>query len=746
MKKMNKAIALVLAGAMTASTLAGCGGSGTSSSDSTSSDNTSTADQAGDDSTDVSADGSEDSTGSDESNLDVAAYEATSTEIYDEALGDFYDAYTTAKEAGTVSERFALMAVAEAKLMEAAVTVPTTTRGGIYQVSRVAPRSSSTVLWGNDNERYHQKVVIDGSNGEMITNEQYETMISKWNELRGTGKYESWVKEYLQSEGYTLKDTFEMPYTAEVTTWDVLASSQEVDSMAIVNTYDGLLEYDCENELQPALAESYEVSEDGLTYTFKIREGVEWVDSQGRKVADVTADDFVAGMQHMMDAQGGLEYLVQGIIENASEYIDGSVTDFAEVGVKAVDEYTLEYTLTEPCSYFLTMLGYGVFAPMSRTYYESQGGKFGSEFDASASDYTYGKDSNSIAYCGPYLVTNATAENTIVYEANDSYWNKDNINIKKITWLWNDGTDATKGYTDFKNLVLDYNNLNTSTIEIAKTDELFDDYAHVTDTESSSFSAFYNLNRTAFTNFNDSTIGVSSESEEEQARTNTAMNNVHFRRAVSFAFDRSAYNAQKVGEDLKTLSLRNSYVPGNFVSLEEDVIVDINGTATIYAAGTYYGQIMQDQIDADGVTIKVWDAENETGDGFDGWYNVENAVAELDTAIDELSAEGLTIDEENPIVLELPYPSTSETYANGANAFKKSVEEALGGKVTISLMDVTDTTNWQYCGYLTDYGYEANYDIYDLSGWGPDYGDPATYLDTFLPDYEGYMTKCLGIF
>ena len=88
------------------------------------------------------------------------------------------------------------------------------------------------------------------------------------------------------------------------------------------------MEYDNEGVHQPALAESYEVSEDGLTYTFHLRQGLEWVDSQGRKVADLTANDFVAGMQHMMDAQGGLEYLIEGVIKNASQYISGECYRF----------------------------------------------------------------------------------------------------------------------------------------------------------------------------------------------------------------------------------------------------------------------------------------------------------------------------------------------------------------------------------------------------------------------------------
>ena len=163
--------------------------------------------------------------------------------------------------------------------------------------------------------------------------------------------------------------------------------------------------------------------------------------------------------------------------------------------MKAVDDYTVEYTLEEPCSYFETMLGYTIFMPMSRSYYQSQGGKFGAEYDSSAADYQYGKDSNSIAYCGPYLVTNATAKNTIVFKLSDSYWNKDNVNIKTLTWLFNDQSDVTKMYTDAKAGTVDYVNLNTSTMETAKSEGLYDQYAVVSDTDATSYMGFYNINR-----------------------------------------------------------------------------------------------------------------------------------------------------------------------------------------------------------------------------------------------------------
>ena len=683
---------------------------------------------------------------------DAASYDDVSWDIYEAQLGEFYATYQKSKADGlSVSERFALMAIAEAKLMEAAVMLPTNTQGGNYAMSRVATRTINSTLWGNDEARYHQAIIAT----EPIKADDQTALRNKWNELRGTGTYEQAVKDYLAEQGYEIKDTYSLAYSSDPQTWDVLNTSRAADSEAIVNTYDGLMEYDIENVQQFALATNVEVSEDGTVYTFTIREGQVWVDSQGREVAKVVADDWVAGMQHMCDAAGGLEYLVGAEggcgIQNIDAYINGETSDFSEVGVKALDDYTLQYTLDKPCSFFMTMLGYGVFAPMSRTYYESQGGKFGVDYDPAAADYLYGTSPDYIAYNGPYLVTNLTANNTIVFSANPSYWNADNINIHTITWKFNDGSDALKNYTDFKAGNVDGVGLTASPLAQSRIDTYgetgetyYDLFHYISSTNATSYMAFYNLNRAAFANVNDETAVVSPQTEEQAARTNLAINNVHFRRATAFAVDRASYNAVSVGEELKLTSLRNSYTPANFVFLEEEVTVEINGTATTFAAGTLYGEIMQAQIDADGVKMTVYDPNAEAyGDGFDGWYNPENAKEELALAIEEL---GIEISAENPIYLDLPYPSNSEVYTNRAMAYKLSLEAALEGAVIVNTTECVDYNEWYNTGYYTDYGYEANYDLYDLSGWGPDYGDPATYLDTFLPDYVGYMIKCIGIF
>ena len=677
--------------------------------------------------------------------LPTGDYNAMSAAIYDAQLGAFNTLYQAAKEETNVSKRYALMAQAEAKLLEAAVLIPGTTNGGNYGLSRVAKRSASTVLWGNDSDRFHNVLVTT----ELITAEDQTHLKAMWNEVRGTGTYTQKAIDYLTEKGYTLKNTYNMGYASDPKTWDALATSRSADSEAIVNTYDGLVEYDNENEIKPALAESWEVSEDGLTYTFHIRQGAKWVDAQGREVADVKADDFVAGMQHMLDAGGGLEYLVENIIVNALEYNTGDVTDFAEVGVKATDDNTVVYTLCQPTSYFITMLGYNVFAPMSRTYFESKGGVFGKDDYKTAVDagtMKYGQTVNDIAYCGPYTVTNHTAENTIVFQANPTYWNKDNITIKTLTWKFNDGKDPTKAYEDTKAGTLDGCGLSSASLEACKADGNFEKYCTVSDTDATSFVLFLNLNRNAYANFNDETKAVSTMTDDQKKRTDVAMLNVHFRRAIGMGLDIATYNGQVVGEELKLNSVRNSYTPGNFVALEEDVTVEINGESKTFAKGTYYGEIMQAQIDADGVKIKVWDAENQTSDGFAGWHNPANAYEELQQAITELKEFGVEISKDNPIVMDLPYYSGADIYTNRAQTLKQSVEEALQGCVVVNLVSCADAQEWYYAGYYTESGKDANYTLYDVSGWGPDYGDPATYLDTMLGDGAGYMAKCLGLF
>lgn len=688
--------------------------------------------------------------------LDAMSYDERSDALYDYNLGEFNEYYQVAKEEITdLDKRMALMGVAEAKLLESGVFQPVQSNGGGYAMTRIVPRTGTTTLWGLDEYKWYTYMVTN----ELLHSEDRAELVSIWGESATAEEWFTNAKAFLEEKGYTLNDTYNYEISYQLVTWDVIATSMTSDSYFISCTYTGLLEYDVMNQQQPALAESYEVSADGLTYTFHIRPGVKWVDQQGREIAEVTADDWVASMQHVADNDGELGYLMTSTdgcgIKNYDAWVNGELSDFSEVGVEAVDDYTLVYTLEAPFPAFLSMMGYGCFAPLNRSFYKSQGGTFSAEGD----EYTpgnYGTDPSHIAYCGAYLVTNYTEDNVTSYTANPAYWNPDAINTPNINIYYNDGSDTLRMYNDTKDNVCSACGFNSSALVQAQqdipegeTETYFDLYHYVSATDGSTFCGWVNVNRATWTNYDDTSVGVSSQTDEDKARTREALSNKNFRLAMAMAFDRGAFNATSVGEDLKYASLRNAYVPGTFQALENDTTIDINGESVTFKAGTYFGEVVQAQLDADGIPLKVWDPSADdgvgSGDGFDGWYSETNAVAYLDAAIAELAQVGVEVSVENPIYIDIPCGSFAEYYANRANAYKQSVEKSLGGKVIVNLVEFDDQTAYTYSYYRISTGNEANFDAAPgTSGWGPDYGDAQTYLDTIQP--YGYMCKNIGLY
>lgn len=691
-----------------------------------------------------------------QANVDVAAHETASEEIFNTVFGEYQKRYEEALAETNVSMRLAKMAIAEAKLLEAGAITPYANRAGNYSISAVLPHTVPAIEWGFDGEvRAYSNILIAD---RLLTPAERTELTSKWSELKGTGTWMEYAKKWAADNGVKLADSYTFGSNAnyEPTTWDYLSSSKTADGQTLSATWDGLLRYDTENLQQPALAESYEISDDSLTYTFHLRKGVKWVTYQGTEVAELKADDFVAAAQHICDTAGGLADVVP-CIKNLPEYNAGEITDFSQVGVKALDDYTVQYTLSEPTPWFLSVLGYSAMAPLCRSYYESQGGKFGEEFNSAADDYTFGSDSQHIVYCGAYLVSNYTYQNTIVLTANPKYYNADKVQIKTITLKWNDGTDGLFTWNNFFNGTFNGGvGLGSEALAQAKTTVVpgdpdgknyFEKYAYVVSEEATSYLNFVNLNRYAYANFNDETQVKSGKTQLQAERSHAAMMNQNFRLALAFANDRGTVNALNRGEDLRYARLTNSYVPGNFISTSEEITVDINGTAKKYPISTFYGQILQDQITADGYPMKVWDPNGADGAGssygFDGWYLPDEAVKYLDKAIQELAAEGVVVSTTNPIYLDMLYEDYSTVGSAMNQAQKQGLESVLGGKVIINLVPVVSDTNESYAAYYGDYGYQMNYDYGGNTGWGPDYGDAQTYLDTVVAG--GYMNYALGL-
>ena len=666
-----------------------------------------------------------------------ALYErAEDEDIYYEVLGDYDELMQAAKAAENNDERFMLYAQAEAYLLNSAVMVPTTTRGGAYQITHIAYRTVPFVQWGNDDDRLFGLVISDA----FVTPEERNEMIEAWNKaVLGEGEYDP--AAILEAHGHTIQHDYRTTFSTAPVTLDWLNTSSQSDTEITVNCVDGLVQYNNLNQMQPALAESWEVSEDGTQYTFHIRKGVKWYTSSGDEYAEVTAKDFVAGFHHMLDAAAGLEWLVEGVVAGASEYLAGG--SFDEVGYEAVDDYTLVITLESDIPYFMTMLTYSCFLPICEDWYLSHGGQYGIDFffndTATTEIYTFGKntDVSSQVYCGPFLLQKLNPDSEISLVKNPNYYKADEVTLNTITWIYDNGENMAQYYADTVSGIYAAVALRPAngTMQLALDDGNFEKYAYITDTESTTYFGGLNVNRGTFALANGAC--ASPKTEQQKIDTHTALMNQNFRKAFLFAFDQATYNAVSNGEELKEANLRNMYTHPEFVSIENDVTDDEGKT---FPAGTFYGEMVQYYLSkleaADGVPE---DQYIIVADGVNGWYNAEKAQAYLAKAKEEL---GDSVS--YPITIDICYYSANSTQTAQINAVKQVIEGALGAEnVVINMIEATTSEDYYAGGYRASSGAAGNFDFFYGSGWGPDFGDPCTYLDTF--GVNGYMLKVIGV-
>lgn len=657
---------------------------------------------------------------------------AEDEDIFQKVLGDYEAMMDKAAAEKNDSKRFVLYAQAEAALLDSAVMIPTTTQGGAYTISRVAPRTVPYVQWGNDDDRWKGIIISD----EFLTPAEREDLLEQWAAaVKGEGTYDP--AAYLTGKGHKIISDYKTTFSTAPVTLDTLNTSSQSDTEILVNCTDNLVQYNNLGQMIPACAESWSVSDDGLVYTFNIRKGAYWSTSEGAIYAEVTAKDFEAGFHHMLDAQAGLEWLVEGVIEGVSEYLYGG-GKWDAVGYKAVDDYTLQVTLVEPKGYFMTMLTYSCFAPICESFYLAHGGVYGiEEYAAATADtnkYTYGKstDVSSQVYNGAFILQQLNDASIIQVVKNPNYYDPASVKVNSITWIYDAGENPQATYEDVVKGVYAGTGLSESsgTLALAKADGNFDKYHYVSDTTSTSYFGGLNLNRGTFA-LETGTV-VSTKTEEQKIDTETAMLNKNFRKAVQFAFDKATYNAVTRGADLATTNLRNMYTHPEFVQLAEDV-TDADGHK--FVAGTMYGELVQYYLDKMGCPVKV-------ADGIDGWFNPAEAKKSLDAAKKELGASVNW-----PIVIDVVYYSASVNNTAQAQAYKQSIEGTLGAEnVTINLVEATTSADYYAAGYRASNGKAGNFDMFYGSGWGPDFGDPCTYLDTFRGYGAGYMTKVIGLF
>ena len=132
-------------------------------------------------------------------------------------------------------------------------------------------------------------------------------------------------------------------------------------------------------------------------------------------------------------------YLVQESIKGLDAYVKGEVKDFSEVGIKAVDDQTVQYTLNKPESFWNSKTTMGILAPVNEEFLTSKG-----------SDFAKATDPSSILYNGPFLLKSLVAKSSVEFEKNPNYWDKDNVHIDKVKLSFWDGQDNNKLAETFK--------------------------------------------------------------------------------------------------------------------------------------------------------------------------------------------------------------------------------------------------------------------------------------------------------
>lgn len=501
-------------------------------------------------------------------------------------------------------------------------------------------------------------------------------------------------------------------YSSEVTTMNYLVSGATYELVVGANTIDSLVENDTYGNILPSGAESWEVSEDGLTWTFHLRAGQYWYDADGNQKDPVTANDYVAAARYVCDSAMDCanSYLMDGWIVNASELLNytaallanpveqgtevGEEQDLVvdangiiyegsdwnketekydtwtevpavtpeDLGVEAVDDLTLVYHMVKARPYFLTALQFGTYWPAPASLLAELG-------------ENYGLDNYSMWFNGAYLLSEFKPNEKRVYTKNENNWDAEHIYIERIEQTCN--TEATTLAPElFLRGEIDYADIGSDIVadwlsdpeksQMISSSRVIGDYSY-----------FFGFN-----------FEPKFDAEYEPENWAIAVNNENFRKAVFHGINRDEYLAAKYPGDDPSIHKINTVTPKGFsVNEGKDYV--------------FYGGL----------------AKYTEGESFDP----ELAVQFRDAAKAELEAAGCKF----PIKVPVNYNTSSTTWANCTVVLVQQLEELLGA-------DFIDIIVVPYSGssFLKETRRNGNYALQELN-WGADFMDPETWADPF---------------
>ena len=494
--------------------------------------------------------------------------------------------------------------------------------------------------------------------------------------------------------------TYSSTFSANPTTFNYLLDYYADNTAVITNLVDGLLENDSYGNLVPALAEDWSVSSDGLTYTYKLRKDAKWYTADGEEYASVKAQDFVAGIKYAADNKGQAMDLIQNSIKGLNDYVTGVTNDFTTVGVKALDDHTVEYTLTRPEPYWNSKTTNSILFPVNEEFLKSKDKDFGT------------LTPDSILYNGPYLLKDFTSKSSIEYVKNPHYYDHDKVTIEKVKLAYFDGSDQEMTIRNFESGAYSIAGVYPNSSNYAKTKEKYQDNIVYSLQDKTSWYFNFNVNRKTYNH-------TAKTTDEQKKSAQTAILNKNFRQAINFGIDRTAYSAQSNGEEAASKTLRNTLVPPTFVQVGDKTFGEVTASKLVNYGTEWSG-------------INLADAQ-------DGYFNKEKAQAKFAEAKKELEAQGVTF----PIHLDVPVDQTNKNAVSGMNSVKQTLETVLGSDNIVIDVQQLSTDDFGNVAFLAPNPAARDYDL-NFDGWVGDYQDPSTYLDPFNAE-TGFYLKIFGL-
>lgn len=517
------------------------------------------------------------------------------------------------------------------------------------------------------------------------------------------------------SSGAASADTssYTILYSSQPSTLNYLTTASDVEMVVGANCVDTLLEFDNKGALKEGLATSWEFDEATLTWTFHLRDE-NWVDMNGEVVAPVTAQDFVDALRYLLtpDYAASNVGLVTSYIAGADEYYNyqvnltnanngyvgadgttytvdaaGVVTvaapgaeaqtfqpvDFDAVGVKAVDEHTLTYTLTYNFPGFLSLLVYLPYEPAYGPLLEEMGDQF-----ATSAETTYS--------CGAFYLAEYIPLESWVMKKNPENYDADNVFIETVSRIYNAEADVN-GPEMVKRGEIDEATIGADILDSWLADESTKDLVSM-DRPNTNYTYFYLFNFMPFYHeFSGQTVeGLDDAYEPENWAK--AINSTNFRKAFLYGINNSVTLAVTAPEGYEGYKL-NTVTPPSFCANDD---------------GVDYTQC------GDLASITEF-------------FDKAKAKEYRDAAIQELTAQGVTF----PVKVQLPYNPSTNNWDRQCQIFKQQLEGVLNDGADFIDIIITEGPSDNYLSAVR----RAGKYCFQMCNWGADYSDPETETDPF---------------